>query len=105
MELEVQMQGIDTTQDLRMYVEHRVRFAFLAFDAPLRVRLRLRDPDGPEGQRKSCQVCAVSHAITVLVEDTHSDEYVAVGRAVERAARCLRRTLQTARQGRLERAA
>jgi len=82
MELEMKMHGMDSTEDFRLYVEQRVQFAFLAFDAPLRVRLRLRDPDGPEGQRKSCQVCAASHAITVLVEDTHSDEYVAVGRAV-----------------------
>jgi len=91
-----------------VYIEQRVRFAFDAFgDAPLRIRLRLRDLNGPKGGvDKSCQVTAVSQAITVLVEDAHADEYVAVGRAVERAANYLRRrTLKRARQARVERAA
>jgi hypothetical protein len=104
MELHIRMQGIEEGDELRRFVERRVRFAFDSFgEAVTFVRVRLADQNGPKGGvDKSCRVTALARpALTVLVEEVDADEHAAVSRAVGRAAATLRRALDRAHYPRL----
>jgi ribosome-associated translation inhibitor RaiA len=100
MNVEIRSHGVVLDEELRVYAERRVRFAFHAFgDAILRVRIRIHDENGPRGgEDKACRVTVSARpAIAVLVEDVAETAQGAVGRAVERAASALRRGLDRSR--------
>ena len=104
MELDIRMQGMKDADELRLYVERRVRFAFDSFgDAVLWVRVRLHDQNGPKGGvDKACRVTAVARAaLPAVVEEVDADEHAVVSRAVGQAASALRRALDRARTARL----
>jgi ribosome-associated translation inhibitor RaiA len=106
MDLQVRTNGVNLTEELRLYIARRARFAFDAFgDAVSWVRVRLEDHNGPKGGvDKSCRVTAMARpGLAVLVEAVDADEHAAVSRAVRRAADALRRALNRARRVRLRR--
>jgi putative sigma-54 modulation protein len=104
MDLDIRMQGMKDAEELRLYVERRVRFAFDSFgDAVLWVRVRLEDQNGPKGGLdKACRVTAVARSgLPVLIEEVDADEHAVVSRAVGRAVSALRRALDRARTAHL----
>ncbi len=103
MNVEIRGHGVVLNDELRVYAERRVRFAFHAFgDAVLRVRIRIHDENGPRGGAdKVCRVTVSARpAIAVLVEDVDATAQGAIGRGVERAANALRRALDRSRESR-----
>jgi len=102
MDLEVRMRGVQGADELRSYVERRIRFAFDSFrGALLWVRVRLEDQNGPKGGvDRSCRITSVTRSgMTVVVEEVDADEQVAASRAAGRAAATLRRALANASKG------
>jgi putative sigma-54 modulation protein len=100
MDLEVRMRGVHGADELRSYVERRIRLAFDGFrGALLWVRVRLEDQNGPKGGvDRSCRITSVTRSgMTVVVEEVDPDEQVAASRAAARAAATLRRALDRAR--------
>lgn len=81
--------GFDLTDALREHVERRLRFAFDHSGQRIRrVLVRLSDVNGPRGGRdKRCQLqLSLEQSPAVIIEETQSDLYAAVDRAVGRAA-------------------
>jgi Sigma 54 modulation protein / S30EA ribosomal protein len=100
MDLEVRMQGVNGGDELRSYVERRIRLAFHGFrGALLWVRVHLEHQNGLKvGMDRSCRITSVTRSgMTVVVEEVDPDEQVAASRAAGRAAATLRRALDRAR--------
>jgi ribosome-associated translation inhibitor RaiA len=103
MHIDIQSRGFRLTQGLRDYTERRLRFAFGATQAGLeRIAIRLTDVNGPRGgEDKRCRIqVSIRGASAVSIEDTESDLYVAIERAVDRAGRTVARRLARLRQDR-----
>lgn len=96
MQIDIQARGFALTEGLRAHVERRLQFAMSRVQGRvLRIKVRLSDVNGPKGgvdMRCHLQIC-VGGLPDVVVEDTETDLYDAVNRAVERAGRTLRRQL------------
>ena len=96
MHIDIHASGFDLTEGLRDHTRRKLAFAL--GHAPLangRVRVSLSDINGPRGGLdKRCQIhIPLPHHGPVVVEDTESDLYAAIDRAVERAGETLRRRL------------
>jgi putative sigma-54 modulation protein len=103
MHIDIQSRGFSLTQGLRDHAERRLRFAFgTTQDKVGRIAIRLTDVNGRRGGvDKRCRIQVyVRRAPAVSVEDTESDLYVAIERAVDRAARTVARRLARLREGR-----
>lgn len=101
MQFDLRAQGFDLTDGLREHAERRLRFALdWARHEIGRVVLRFSDINGPRGgSDKRCQVrIPLPRMRDVVVEDTAADLYVAMDRAIERAARTLERRLSRQRE-------
>lgn len=101
MQFDIRAQGFDLTDGLRDHAERRLRFALdWARHEVSRVVLRFSDINGPRGGNdKRCQVhIPLPRMRDVVVEDTAADLYVAMDRAIERAARTLERRLSRQRE-------
>lgn len=101
MQLDIRTQGFDLTDGLREHAERRLRFALdWARHEVSRVTLSLTDINGPRGgDDKRCQVrIPMPRARAVVIEDTDADLYVAMDRAIDRAARTLDRRLARQRE-------
>ena len=103
MRFDIQSRGFDLTEGPRRYTERRVRFGLSWASHDVRkVTVRLSDINGPrggEGNRCRIQV-AVPGAQNIVIEDTETDLYLAIDRAVDRAGRSVTRRLERSRQHR-----
>ncbi|MFO1496554.1 MAG: HPF/RaiA family ribosome-associated protein [Lysobacterales bacterium] len=93
--------GFALTDALALALRRRLQFAFDHLGAPVRrVVVRLSDVNGTRGGAdKRCQLhIQLDRAPDVIVEDVQQDLYVAINRAIERAARTIGRRLGRVRQ-------
>jgi len=101
MQFDIRAHGFDLTDGLRAHAERHLRFAVdWAHHEVERVVVRFSDINGPRGGNdKRCQVrIPLPRMRDVVVEDTAADLYVAMDRAIERAARTLERRLSRQRE-------
>lgn len=100
MRVDIKTSGFDLTEGLREHTERRLRFAldWARYDLG-KVTMRLSDINGPRGGNdKRCQIqIFLPHNRDVVIEDTESDLYVAIDRAVDRASQTLDRRLSRQR--------
>jgi ribosome hibernation promoting factor len=94
-EMQFDIQGnINITTELRGHIERRLCFALERFARRIRkIRVNVADLNGPRGGiDKRCRVAIVLEpSRTIVMEDRDSDIYVAIDRAADRIARCVRR--------------
>jgi ribosomal subunit interface protein len=100
MQLDIQTRNFPLTRAIRGYVERRIGFALSSRDEHInQIRVRLSDINGPRGgEDKCCQIHVVLPKLAdVIIEDTETDLYVAIDRAVDRASRNVDRRLSRSR--------
>lgn len=96
MQTHIQSRGFSLTQALREYTQRRLLYAVsFARDHIRKVTVRLSDINGPRGGTdKRCQlVVTLENMPSVVIEDTESNLYTAIDRAVERAGRTVSRVM------------
>jgi putative sigma-54 modulation protein len=101
MRIDIQTSGFKLTGGLREHTERRLQFALSwAVHDVRKVVVRLSDINGPRGGNdKRCYIqIPISGRPDVVIEDTESDLYVAIDRAVERAERSVARRLERQRE-------
>jgi ribosome-associated translation inhibitor RaiA len=101
MRIDTHAHGFTLTEGLLQHVQRRLRFAFDRIGQPVsRVSVRLADINaGRGGVDKRCRLqLQVPGRPDVTVEDVQPDLYVAIARAVDRAARSLGRRSSRLRQ-------
>ena len=97
MQIEIQARNFSLTSALRGHVERRLGFALSTRHEYIdRIEVRLSDINGPRGgQDKCCLIQVILPQITdVVVEDTESNMYAAINRAVDRTSRTVARRLE-----------
>ncbi len=97
MQIKIQAQSFSLTSALQDHVQRRLRFALTSgADHIQRVMVRLSDINGPRGgQDKRCHIQVVLKGMPdVVIDDTESDLYAAISRAVARASRSVARRLR-----------
>lgn len=100
MQIDIQARHFSLTEALRTYAERRLNIALSHSDEQIqRVVMRLSDINGPRGgEDKLCHLQVVLNGQQdVIVEDTESDMYVAIDRAVDRAGRTVVRKIERQR--------
>lgn len=103
MRINIQTSGFKLTDGLREHTERRLQFALSwAVHDVRKVVVRLSDINGPRGGNdKRCYIqVPLPHKPDVVIEDTESDLYVAIDRAVDRAERSVARRLERQREHR-----
>lgn len=101
MNVTIHSSGFEATPAIEEYVQRRLGAAFGRVSAPIRrVVVRMSDVNADRGGvDKRCQVqVQIVRAPDVLIEDTHSDMYLAISRAVDRAGRTTQRRVGKARR-------
>ena len=96
MKFEIVSRDFELTDSLRAYIERRINFTFSGrFDQIKSIQVRLSDINGPRGGiDKRCRIqIAVPRLKYIVVEDTESNLYVAIDRAMDRAGRTVNRRL------------
>jgi len=106
MRIEIQARGFALTERLREHAERRLQFALIRVGVRA-VRVCLFDVNGPRGGNdKRCRIqIPMSGAPKVVVEDSESDLYLAIDRAVDRTERTVARRLGRLREHRHQRLA
>ena len=102
MRIDIRAQGFALTQSIQSHVQRRIEFALDRLRGQVRsVRVRLSDTNGRRGGiDKRCQLqVQLADTRDVVVADVQRDLYVAMTRAVDRAAAAIVRRI-----GRLNRA-
>lgn len=103
MQINIQAQGFELTDDLREHTERHLRFALGWADDYLRqVSVHLSDESGPRGikdQRCRIQIGFPS-ASNMVIEDIEADIHVAIDRAADRAGRSVAHHLERLRDHR-----
>lgn len=101
MQIKIQARGFPLTEALREHAERRLRFAlsWAGYDVR-KVVVRLSDINGPRGgdDKRCCIQVVFPGTQDVVIEDTESDLYVAINRAVDRAERSVARRLARQRE-------
>ena len=106
MRIDIQANGFELTDALRQHTERRLQFALSwAGNDVRKIVVRLSDINGPRGGKdKRCAIhIPIPRAQDVLIEDTESDLYVAIDRAIDRVERTLARKLERLHEHRHER--
>lgn len=106
MRIDIQANDFELTDALREHTERRLQFALSwAGNDVRKIVVRLSDINGPRGGKdKRCAIqIPMPRAQDVLIEDTESDMYVAIDRAVDRAERTLARKLERLHEHRHQR--
>lgn len=101
MRIEIQANGFKLTDGLREHTERRLQFAMSwAVHDVRKVVVRLSDINGPRGGNdKRCYIqIPLPRQPDVVIEDTESDLYLAIDRAVARAERSVARQLERQRE-------
>ena len=101
MRIDIHTSGFELTDGLREHTERRLNFAlsWATYDVR-KVVVRLSDINGPRGgEDKRCSILIpLTRAADIVIENTESDLYVAIDRAVDRAERALARRLERQRE-------
>ena len=96
MKTNIQAQGFALTESIRAYTELRLVYA-VSFASQIirRVTVRLSDINGPRGGNdKKCQLVFTLQGLPdIVIQDTESNLYVAIDRAVDRASRAVARVI------------
>lgn len=93
----IQSRGFVLTDALYEYTQKRLAYAVsFARDYIQHITVRLSDINGPRGgEDKRCKLVLKMQGMpNVVIEDTESNLYTAIDRAVERASRTLARALK-----------
>jgi len=101
MQIITHVRGFGLSDGLSKHLRRRLQFAFDRIDNPVRrVVVRLSDVNGTRGgEDKRCHLqVQFDRKPDVIVEDVQSDLYLAMSRAIERAARTITRRLVRLRQ-------
>ena len=101
MRIDIHVSQFELTEALREHTEKRIKFALSWAQQHLRkVSVRLSDINGPRGGAdKSCRIqIPLTGNKDIVVEDVEADLYVAIDRAIERAARVVGRKLNRQRE-------
>lgn len=96
MRIEIQASGFTLTESIQDYIQRRLSFALDHLRGRVRrVRVRLSDVNGDRGGiDKRCQLhVQLAETSDVVVADVQRDLYVAMTRAVDRAAGAIGRRL------------
>ena len=97
MQIKIQARSFSLTNALSSHIQRRLHFALTSSaDRIQRVMVRLSDINGPRGgSDKRCHIQIVLEGMPdVVIEDTESDLYAAIGRAAGRAGRAVARRLR-----------
>ena len=97
MHIDLQAQNFALTEPLAAYVMRRINFVFNGrSDQIIRMNVRLLDINGPRGGAdKRCQIhITLPRLKDIVIEDTETDLYVAIDRAMDRAGRTVNRRLE-----------
>jgi len=103
MRFELRLKGIRMTDQLRSFIEKRLRSMMRRFSHRVRrVRVLLVDINGPRGDADiECHIHAsLGRAGEVTIKETRCDPYSAVARASQRTAQQLSRRLSRAHMDR-----
>ena len=101
MKIDIRAHGFELTAGLRDHAERRLHFVLdWARHDVSKVILRFTDINGPRGGNdKRCQLrIPMTRTREVVIEDTSTDLYVAIDRAIDRAGRTLERRLSRQRE-------
>jgi len=101
MHVEIRTNKFTLTNGMRDHINRRIQFALSWADHHMdQITLNLRDINGPKGgSDKSCRIQIRSPGSkTIVVEEIQNDLYIAIDRAIERAARALTRKLKRHRE-------
>ncbi|HHJ36343.1 MAG TPA: HPF/RaiA family ribosome-associated protein [Gammaproteobacteria bacterium] len=96
MQIDIQSRGFSLTDALLRYSEQRLLFAMTYWSSHInRAIIRLSDINGPRGGTdKRCHLQVIIPGLPdIVVEDTESDLYAAIDRAMDRARRTVARKL------------
>ena len=96
MKYEIVARDFELTDSLCAYIEKCINFTFNGrFDQLKRICVHLSDINGPRGGiDKRCRIqISLPRLKDIVVEDTESNLYVAIDRAVDRAGRTVNRRL------------
>lgn len=96
MKIDIQCRGFELTEELRDYTKKRLAYNLYSGNAYIqRVIVRLSDINGPRGgeDKRCCLEIRLKGLPEIVIEDTETNLYVAINRAVERAGRTLVRRL------------
>jgi len=97
MQIKIQARSFSLTNSLQNHVQRRLRFALASGVSHIqRVMVRLSDINGPRGgSDKRCHILVTLEGMPdVVIEETESDVYTAIGRAAGRASRAVARRLR-----------
>lgn len=97
MQIEIQARDFPLTDALGAYVERRINFVLSSrFEQIKRIEVRLSDINGPRGGiDKRCQILVTLPRLKdIVIEDTETNLYVAIDRAIDRAGRTIDRRLK-----------
>ena len=101
MKIDIRTQGFELTAGLQAHTERRIQFALdWARHDIHTIKLNFSDINGPRGgDDNRCHLrIPMPHMRDVIIEDTAADLYLAVDRAIDRAARTLERRLSRQRE-------
>lgn len=100
MRIDIHSSKFTLTESLRGHIERRIQFALnWAYHKLPRIHLRLDDVNGPRnGVDKVCRIqIPVAGGKPVVIEEVQADMYVAIDRAIERAAQTMSRRIERSR--------
>lgn len=101
MQLDIQALNFSLTSALKHHIRRRLGFALSSISEQMRhVTIRLSDINGPRGGKdKLCHVhIALNGVSDVVIEDTETDMYNAINRAIDRAGRTVSRRVGRQRE-------
>ncbi|MGH1486786.1 MAG: HPF/RaiA family ribosome-associated protein [Cellvibrionaceae bacterium] len=96
----VHANGLKMTNSLNEHIKNRIEFALSRFSGLItKIVVSVADENGPKGGvDKTCTVRIKTDQLSeLIVKDTETDIYVAVGRAIARSKQSLTRHLQRAK--------
>lgn len=98
--IDIQARSFPLTNALRTHIKRRLGFALSNRNNCIqRIVVRLSDINGPRGGADKC--CHIQLVLAqlpdVVIENTHTDLYFAIDRAVEKACRTVGRRLERQR--------
>lgn len=100
MHIQIQARHFSLTEALKKHVKKRIKYALnVGSDQIQRIQVRLSDINGPRGgidKRCLIQVSLTRHS-EIVIADTHSDLYTAIGQATGRLNKTLSRKLNRLR--------
>ena len=102
MQFDIEARQFSLTPSLRRHIEKQLRAKFTRFREKIgTIIVRVGDVNGPKGGiDKRCRLLVRTPGRKdIVINDRHTDLYIAIDRAAHRAGRALRRTIGRSRLG------